>query len=130
MKKQIRSGVFETNSSSTHSCTIMMKDDYDRWERDGLYLFDGYARHYPEECRPKVGKMYTKEEVIEFLKANRNYKGYDDNDYEDDDVFEDDRRDEDFKKYTDESELEEDYQTFTTPGGETVVALCQYGYDY
>ena len=130
MKKQIRRGVFETNSSSTHSCTIMMKDDYDRWERDGLYLFNGYPISYPKECRPEVGKMYTKEEVIEFLKAYRNYKGYDDEDYEDNEVFEDDRRDEDFKKCTDESNLEEDYQTFTTPGGETVVVLCEYGYDY
>lgn len=130
MKKQIRRGVFETNSSSTHSCTIMMKDDYDRWKRDELYLFDGYASHYPEECRPEVGKMYTKEEVIEFLKAYNKSHGYDDNDYEDYEEFEDDRRDEDFKKYTDESNLEGDYHTFTTPGGETVIALCEYGYDY
>lgn len=130
MKKQIRRGVFETNSSSTHSCTIIMKDDYDRWKRDDLYLFGGYASHYPEECRPKVGKMYTKEEVIEFLKAYNKSHGYDDNDYEDNEEFEDDRRNEDFKKYTDESDLEEDYNTFTTPGGETVIALCEYGYNY
>ena len=130
MKKQIRRGVFETNSSSTHSCTIMMKDDYDRWKRDELYLFDGIPHHYPEECRPEVGKMYTKEEVIEFLKAYNKSHGYDDNDYEDYEVFEDDRRDEEFKKYDDESNLEEDYTTFTTPGGETVIALCEYGYDY
>lgn len=126
MKKQIRRGVFETNSSSTHSCTMMMKDDYDKWERDELYLFDGYASYYPEKCRPEVGKMYTKEEVIEFLKAYNKSYGYDDNDYEDDEVFEDDRRDEEFKKYDDESYLEKDYKTFTTPGGETVIALCEY----
>ena len=31
MKRQIRRGVFETNSSSTHSITMCMKSDYDRW---------------------------------------------------------------------------------------------------
>ena len=40
MKRQIRRGVFETNSSSTHSITLMMKKDYDRWQKGDLYLFD------------------------------------------------------------------------------------------
>ena len=30
MKKQIRRGVFETNSSSVHSLTMCMESDYDR----------------------------------------------------------------------------------------------------
>ena len=29
--KSVRKGVFETNSSSTHSLTITAKTDYDRW---------------------------------------------------------------------------------------------------
>ena len=33
MKRQIRKGVFETNSSSTHSLTICLKSDFDRWNR-------------------------------------------------------------------------------------------------
>lgn len=33
MKRQVRNGVFETNSSSTHSITMMMMmKDYDRWK--------------------------------------------------------------------------------------------------
>ena len=31
MKRQIRRGVFETNSSSVHSITMCMKSDYDKW---------------------------------------------------------------------------------------------------
>ena len=31
MKRQIRQRVFETNSSSTHSITMCMKSDYDKW---------------------------------------------------------------------------------------------------
>ena len=29
--RQIRKNVFETNSSSTHSITMCMKSDYDKW---------------------------------------------------------------------------------------------------
>lgn len=31
--KQIRVGVFETNSSSTHSLTVFTKDEYDMFEK-------------------------------------------------------------------------------------------------
>ena len=37
MKRQIRRGVFETNSSSVHSITMCMKSDYDRWVNGELY---------------------------------------------------------------------------------------------
>lgn len=42
MKRQIRRGVFETNSSSMHSLTVMKRDDKYTPEEilDGLYLFD------------------------------------------------------------------------------------------
>ena len=47
MKRQIRRGVFESNSSSVHSLTMCMESDYDRWEKDNLYLFtgSGYNNH-------------------------------------------------------------------------------------
>lgn len=37
--KVIRRGVFETNSSSTHSISIVAQEDYDKWE-NGEVLFD------------------------------------------------------------------------------------------
>lgn len=42
MKRQIRRGVFETNSSSMHSLTVMKKDEYYTSEEilDKFYLFD------------------------------------------------------------------------------------------
>ena len=36
MKRQIRRGVFETNSSSVHSLTMCMESDYDRWKNGEL----------------------------------------------------------------------------------------------
>ena len=52
MKKQIRRGVFETNSSSVHSLTLCMESDYDRWDKDGLFLFTGTGWCYPDENKP------------------------------------------------------------------------------
>jgi len=58
MKRVIRIGVFETNSSSTHSLTIMMLDDYKRWQKSKtLYL------HLDS------GKLYSKKEAIAALKT-------------------------------------------------------------
>lgn len=37
MKKQTRVGVFETNSSSTHSLTICTEDDFERF-KDGKFM--------------------------------------------------------------------------------------------
>jgi hypothetical protein len=39
MKMTIRQGVFETNSSSTHSFTICHKEDYDRWVKGEIRRF-------------------------------------------------------------------------------------------
>jgi len=36
--KQVRLGVFETNSSSTHSLTMCAKEDYDKWVNGQLFL--------------------------------------------------------------------------------------------
>lgn len=39
MNRQIRRGVFETNSSSVHSITMCMKSDFDKWKSKEL-VFD------------------------------------------------------------------------------------------
>ena len=41
MKRQIRSNVFETNSSMTHSLTICTEEEYNKWE-NGELLFDDW----------------------------------------------------------------------------------------
>ena len=41
MKKQIRFGVFETNSSTTHTLTICTKEEFEKWQ-NGELLFDYY----------------------------------------------------------------------------------------
>lgn len=51
--KQIRKGVFETNSSSTHSLTICTEDEYEAWKK-GEFLLD--------EWNGKLVKTNTVEE--------------------------------------------------------------------
>lgn len=123
MKKQIRRGVFETNSSSTHSLTMMMKSDYERWEKESLYLFNGYTYGW-DFNKPTRGALYTREEAIEFVKNSRYYYGAN----EIDDVY---LRNEDFISFDDKDSgyLEDFYEEFTTPSGETIVAFGEYGYD-
>ena len=38
MKRQIRRGVFETNSSSVHSLTICSQEEYDAWVKGEMIL--------------------------------------------------------------------------------------------
>lgn len=122
MKRQIRRGVFETNSSSTHSLTMMMKSDYDRWQREQLYLYEGgYGWEFK---KPVKNNLYTKDEVMEFVKSNKYYHSEEEIDNE---II----RDMGFISWDDEGSeyLEGFYEEFTTPSGETVVAFGEYGYD-
>ena len=122
MKKQIRQGVFETNSCSTHSLTMMMKSDYERWHKEMLYFYEGGWGW--ETDRPTVNGLYTKEEVEAFAKKNKYYKNVSSFSHYD-------LRDMGFIAWDDEGSdyLEGFYDEFTTPSGETIVAFGEYGYD-
>ena len=123
MKRQIRRGVFETNSSSTHSLTMMMKRDYDRWRTENLYLFDGSGWGW-EFNKPVYNHLYTRDEAVEFVKKNKYYKG-------EAVIDEELLSDAEFISWENSGDdyLEEFYQEFTTPSGEVVVAFGEYGYD-
>jgi len=41
--RTIRRGVFETNSSSTHSISIVSKEEFDKW-KNGELLYDRYEK--------------------------------------------------------------------------------------
>lgn len=120
--RQIRRNVFETNSSSTHSLTMMMKTDYDRWREEELYLYDhGYGWEF---SKPVEKKLYTRDEAVAFAKHNRYYK--------DEEVIDNEAlRDMGFISWDDDGNeyLEGFYEEFTTPSGETIVAFGEYGYN-
>lgn len=121
MKVQIRRGVFETNSSSTHSLCIVSEDQFERWKNGELY-FDKYNNEFKtkeelidwarySDCwyKDKVVGM-TDDEVLEFIHEN----------------------DDDWRTYENyESDYLEYFEThFSTPQfGEKMVAFGEYGYN-
>ena len=48
MKKTIRLGVWETNSSSVHSFCICTEEEYDKWEKGDLYYNRDEEKLTPE----------------------------------------------------------------------------------
>lgn len=144
MKEVFRQGVFETNSSTSHSTVIMTEDMYKKWEEENLYYYpsDRWYNPYeslPKDKQPKPGCLYTQDEVWEFYRLI----GYECNLDEVDDYDEDDdeetlkdkyiREMGDFIGYESWSEdeyLETDNNYYTTPGGEKIVVSCKYGNDY
>ena len=125
MKKIIRRGTFETNSSSTHTLTMMMKSDYQKWLSGELYLTTGYPSWFGVT---ELKQLVTKEEAIELLKQ---YKYLPSGlDWNDEEWINDLLGEAGFRDSNDESEwLEPFYSEFTTPSGEVVVAFGEYGYD-
>lgn len=101
MKRQIRRGVFETNSSSTHSITICMKSDFDKWKNGELvwYRWGDVLVPITDEIREEMKDKYS---------SYLTYDQFCDYEYID------------FEKIT---------ETYTTPSGETIIAFGYYGYD-
>jgi len=101
MKRQVRCGVFETNSSSTHALTMCTKSDFEKWV-DGELVWSRWS----EELVPitnKVKESMEDEIGCEYL----TYEQFNDWEYMDYETFE---------------------QTFETPNNEKIVAFGYYGY--
>lgn len=121
--KQIRKGVFETNSSSVHSLTMCSAEEYEKWKNgEVLYWRDR-------------DKFATKEEIISELKTMTWYDGklcYPDAEWDNEDYVHDVFSDEGVKtcdEYFDNYYYETFRQTHTTPSGDKVVAFGYYGHD-
>lgn len=101
MKRQVRRGVFETNSSSVHSITMCSKSDYDKWVAGELI----YAR-WRDELVPITDKI--RESMDSGSREYLTYGQFHDWEYMEYETFE---------------------NTFKTPNGEKVVAFGYYGED-
>ena len=100
MKRQIRRGVFETNSSSIHSLTICSKEEYKQWER-GEKWFNSWSDKFVEPS----------DDLEQEIDHNGVFKSPDD-----------------FYDYYNEW-LETMYEEYTTKHGEQIVAFGYYGID-
>ena len=118
---QIRNSIFETNSSSVHSLTMCTADEYERWCNGELY--------YTPYRRDK--KFFTHEEAEELIREIR--RKYCPN------LIDDPITNEDFinndlyliKHYleTYARYFETFEKSYTTPGGEKIIAFGYFGDD-
>ena len=117
MKRQIRQGVFETNSSSVHSLTMCTAEEYQKWE-NGEVLFWKWE-----------GKFGTRDEIIEALKNKSWCRNVD---WNNEDMVDDVFSDEGVKtceEYFEDEYFETFEERYTTPRGDEVVAFGYYGHD-
>ena len=134
---QMRCGVFETNSSSTHSICICPKETYDEW-LEGKLLYDDWSNKFVE------GKKLT---TYDYAQAREKYEACKGKYYKSWDEL----SDEDRKEYTTTYVLETEnnygqYLTYLewcsqhatlckysehykTKSGDEIVAFGYYGYD-
>lgn len=141
---QVRQGVFETNSSSTHSLNICTQEEFDAWTaKDSDICFIGDARGDFAPSKFNGAKFVTKQEVldraIEVNKENEDEEDYQPYDIEhffekpeDEWYYESDAVNENIYLAEDyESDTLEYYERkFTTPSGDKMVAFGMYGQDY
>ena len=113
---QTRGNIFETNSSSTHTLVISTEENIDKWMNDELY----YCIWYTEDME-KAGfqkkDFYTEEEVKNICEKVNSVGDY---------------REEYFitgSEFCDCDALEISQYKYTTPGGEKIRIVAQYGYD-
>lgn len=135
MKRQIRRGVFETNSSSTHSLTMCSEEEFEQWKK-GELLFDEYSESFVKANSLSDGdKKYAAQDYEdrkdEFskdwsdLSESAKEKYYIKYAKENNIVSEDAKTYEEWGR----SDLETFVDTYTSKSGDKIVAFGEYGYD-
>jgi hypothetical protein len=109
MKTSIRTGVFETNSSSTHSLTIETKENYEAWQNGELF-FDMYDDRLVTE--EEIRSAYEKE-LLRF--PDQEFEEFKEENYQT------------FDEYEDEEYLDSFRQNHTTKSGDEIVVFGKYG---
>ena len=129
--KTIRQNVFETNSSSTHSMTIMDVYDYYRWktEEDSCYDENNRKIISLDQRRAMIvkdiidyRKKYDPDKLLDFVTDD------DVNDWFNDNIYDYPLT---YSEYINDylSDLEVDINHYTTQSNDKIVIICKYGYD-
>ena len=133
--KQIRLGVFETNSSSTHSMVICTEEQYEKLGVE--YFIKDYTAEiltrreaiklFKENHADEENLLSTLEDDAIISLINRDYEAAG----VDKEVFNFDYDDPigDVEDWAGEY-LELDVNKFTTPSGDKMVTICRYGNDW
>ena len=136
--KQVRHGVFETNSSSTHSLTICSREEFDKWVK-GELIFDSW-----NDCILEYKKLSNEEKEDAKDEYNSKKLTY----WKDWEQLSEEevkswyaqyqstylkRRDhyglQTYDEWCEDYSLEHFTEHFTSPSGDKMVAFGKYGYD-
>lgn len=119
----IRRGVFETNSSSTHSIAILTEEENQQWLKGDILRYRWSDEFITKEEYAKkfegLKQQYSKENNIPIEDVD----DYDVQEYFYDDIAYN------FEDYNDIMELESDVTKYTTKNGERLIIRCWYGYE-
>ena len=146
---QVRQGVFETNSSSTHTLTICSKDDFDKWKHGEVFWLDNdwhrldknknfvtpeelkeLAEKYNEEQQERIdaGDKFAKVlDIDKVLNERPDYDSWRDSYWDTERSSLEAYTTDDF--YVRNGDLETYSETFTSPSGDEMVAFGAFGYD-
>lgn len=129
MKRQIRLGVFETNSSSTHTLTICSKSDFEKWKR-GELLLDEYSDKFIDV------KKVSEKDLESYYNSIKKpyYKNYKDLDNDERESIKNEYMKNEVSGTTYDDWKNEDYletysKDYKTENGDEVVAFGKYGYN-
>lgn len=146
---QVRQGVFETNSSSTHTLTICSKNDFDKWNHGEVFWLDndwgklqtGKSFVTPEELE-ELTEKYNEEEqkridsgdkfakildMDKVLNERRDYDSWNDSYWDTERSALEAYTMDDW--YARNGDLETYERSFTSPSGDEMIAFGAFGYD-
>lgn len=106
--RQIRMNVFETNSSSVHSLTIVSKEEYEKFAKGEMIIFDDELMEMETALKKAQESKWYAEMSYDELIEERVFKTLDDlgGEY--------------YETFT---------QHYTTKNGDEIVAFGYYGHD-
>lgn len=137
MRRQIRRGVYETNSSSTHSLTMCSEEEFEQWKKGEVLLETWgsgkfvkrnnlsdndkkYAAQDYENHKNEFSKDWA--ELSESAKEKYYLKYAQENDIINEDA-------KTYEEYMNDSYLETFVNRYTSKSGDRIVAFGRYGYD-
>lgn len=125
---QVRQGVFETNSSSTHSITIVPQSEFNEWKNGDTYFNDGWW--YNSTNPIKDNTFITKDEAISLVMTSDylpESNPYEMSEEELDELFADEYSIYSYEKFLHDSYLESYVECYTSEHGDNIVAFGKYG---
>lgn len=138
MKRQVRRGVFESNSSSTHSLQICTKEEFDKWKNGEIlldywndeFVYISTLSYLTDEEKDDVKKSYEK-------RKQKYWKNWDElSEEEKEELYQkaiNDKKDYEglktYREYFYSYDLETFERSYTSPSGDKLVIFGKYGYD-